>query len=91
MTSFRCIVEAAKRLHLADKEFVDRFPISPVTELLYLENFKLEQHYEMSAESVHVKKLSERLFDGRAITLSNVTITQQKMPDVNFHLAFSFH
>ena len=59
-------------------DFVDRFPISPVTELLYLENFKLEQHYEMSAESVHVKKLRERFFDGRAITLSNVTITQQK-------------
>ena len=37
-----------------------------------------------------VKKLSERLIDGRA-TLSNVTITQQKMADVNFHLAFSFH
>ncbi len=86
----RCIIEAAKRIHLADNEFVDRFPITPVTELLYLEKLKLEQNYGMSAESVQVKKLSERLIGGRVITLSNVTITQQKMADVNFHLAFSF-
>ena len=87
----RCLIEAAKRLHLADEVFVDRFPLTPVTELLYLENIKLVQNYEMSAESVQVKKLNERRSAGRTITLSKITITQQKAPDINFDLAFSFH
>lgn len=87
----RCVIEAAKRLHLADKVFIDRFTTTPVTELLYLENIKLEQNCETLTASVQVKKLSERLSAGRAITLSKVTIAQQKMPDVNFNLAFSFH
>ncbi len=87
----RCVIEATKRLHLADEMFVERFPFKPVTELLYLENIKLSQNYEISAESVQVKKLNERRSAGRIITLSKVTITQQKIPDINFDIAFSFH
>ena len=87
----RCVIEAAKRLHLADEVFVDRFPLTPVTELLYLENIMLVQNDEISAESIQVKKLNEKRIGGRTIILSKITITQQKMPDINFDLAFSFH
>ena len=87
----RCVIEAAKRLQLADDVFVARFSLTPVTELLYLENIELVKNYERPAASVHIKKLSERRSGGRTITLSKVTITQKKMPDVNFDLAFSFH
>ena len=44
----RCVIEAAKRLHLADDVFVDRFPLTPVTELLYLEKLKLVKNYRMT-------------------------------------------
>ena len=87
----RCVIEASKRLQLADRAFVDSFPSTPVTELLFLENIMLAQNYETSAASLQIKKMSERRSVGRIITLSRVTIIQEKTPDVNFDLAFSFH
>jgi hypothetical protein len=87
----RCVIEATKRLQLSDRSFVSSFPSAPVTELLFLENIQLPLKHETAKASIHVKKLSERRSSGRTVTLSKVTIGQQKVPDSSFVLALSFH
>ena len=87
----RGMIEATKRVHLSDASFVNSFPSTPVTELLFIENIQLPLKYEIPKASIHVKKLSQRESYGRIVTLSEVTIAQQKIPDISFVLAFSFH
>lgn len=87
----RCMIEATKRLQLSDGNFLTAFPSKPVTELLFIENIQLPLNYETPKASIHVKKLSERRSSGRTVTMNRVTVTQQKVQDASFVLAFSFH